>query len=174
MTMRACSMTWNIWRMPSCTPPTRVPTAGCSPPKVISQVVEAFRPILCSTLVTRTPLRSPSEPSALTRNLGTRNMDSPLVAGQHQVEDVLGHVLLTTGDEPLDPLDVPGAVGLLDRLGPAGAHVRAGVRLGQHHGRAPLALDGLHRELLLLGGADVPQQVGEGRAAGVHPDGRGG
>ena len=44
-------------------------------------MVEAFRPILCSTLVATTPFRSPSVPSALTRYLGTRNMDSPLVPG---------------------------------------------------------------------------------------------
>ena len=77
--------------------------------------------------------------------------------GEHQVEDVLRHVLLAVGDEPLDALDVPGAVGLLDRLGPAGAHVGAGVRLGQHHGRAPPALDRELGEALLLGGAERPQ-----------------
>ena len=49
--IRASSMTMNICLMPSCTPPTRVPTAGRSAPKVTSQVVEALRPILCSTLV---------------------------------------------------------------------------------------------------------------------------
>ena len=62
--------------------------------------------------------------------------------GQHEVEDVLGQVVLRAGDEPLDALDVPGAVGLLDRPGPAGPHVGARVRLGQHHGAAPLAFDG--------------------------------
>ena len=46
--IRACSMTMNICLMPSCTPPTRVPTAGCRAPKLSSQVVEAFSPILCS------------------------------------------------------------------------------------------------------------------------------
>ena len=76
-------MTVNICLMPSCTPPTRVPTAGLprSPPKVSSQVVETLRPILCSMLVTLTPLRSPSEPSGFTWYLGTRNMDRPLVPG---------------------------------------------------------------------------------------------
>ena len=49
--IRAYSMIMNICLMPSCTPPTSVPTAGCSAPKVSSQVVETFRPILCSTLV---------------------------------------------------------------------------------------------------------------------------
>ena len=81
MIIRACSMIWNICRMPSWTPPTRVPIAGRSAPNVSSQVVEAFSPILCSTLVALTPLRSPSEPSSLTRYFGTRNIDSPLVPG---------------------------------------------------------------------------------------------
>ena len=51
--IRAYSMMWNICAMPSCTSPSREPTAGvlCSP-KRSSQVVETFRPILCSTLVT--------------------------------------------------------------------------------------------------------------------------
>ena len=93
-----------------------------------------------------------------------------LGAGQHQVEDVLEQVAgVGGGDEPLDAVDVPGAVVLLDRLGPAGADVRAGVRLGQHHGRAPAALSAQHGPLLLLLGAEVVEDVGEARAAGVHP-----
>src|SRR5258708_3129190 len=118
--IRACSMIRNIWRMPSCTPPTRVPPAGLSPPKVSSQVVE----------------------------------------------EVVGEVVPGAGDEPLDALDVPGAVRLLDRFGPAGPHVRAGFGLGQHHGAAPLAVDGVTRELLLLRGADGPQHLSEVGAAG--------
>ena len=50
--IRAFSMTWNIWAMPSWVSPSRVPTAGASPPKVSSQVVETFRPIFFSRLVT--------------------------------------------------------------------------------------------------------------------------
>ena len=91
-------------------------------------------------------------------------------AGQHQVEDVLGQVVLGAGDEPLDALQVPGAVGLLDGPGAPGADVGARVRLGQHHGRAPLVLDGLLGEPLLLRRAQVPQHPGHGVPAGVHPD----
>ena len=50
--IRAISMTWNICAMPLCTSPTSQPLAGCFSPKVTSQVLETFRPILCSTLVT--------------------------------------------------------------------------------------------------------------------------
>ncbi|MCO4700505.1 hypothetical protein LRR80_06615 [Streptomyces sp. RO-S4] len=49
--MRANSMMRNIWRMPSCLSPISQPLAGCLSPNVISQVLEAFRPILCSTFV---------------------------------------------------------------------------------------------------------------------------
>ena len=96
-----------------------------------------------------------------------------LGAGQHQVEDVLEHVAgVTGGDEALYPVDVPGAVLLLDGLGPSGAHVGTGVRLGEHHGRSPAALGGQHCPLLLLLGAEVVEDLGETCAAGVHPDRR--
>ncbi len=49
--IRANSMILNIWRMPSTFSPSSQPLAGCLAPKVISQVFEALRPILCSTLV---------------------------------------------------------------------------------------------------------------------------
>ena len=53
--IRACSITWNIWAMPSCTSPSSQPWAGVPPqaltPKVSSQVVEALMPIFFSTLV---------------------------------------------------------------------------------------------------------------------------
>ena len=93
-----------------------------------------------------TSLRSPSEPSALTRNFGTTNRlmpftpsGAPADARQHQVDDVLGHVVLAVGDEDLRAEDPVAAVGL--RLG-AGAHQRqvgAGLRLGQVHRAGPLA-----------------------------------
>ncbi len=50
--IRANSMIRNICAMPLWLSPSRVPTAGCLSPKVTSQVVDTFRPILCSTLVT--------------------------------------------------------------------------------------------------------------------------
>ncbi len=58
--IRAFSMTSNICAMPLWTSPTSQPLAGTPwPPKVTSQVAETLMPILCSTLVTNTPLRSP-------------------------------------------------------------------------------------------------------------------
>ena len=50
--IRAFSMTWNIWAMPSWTSPSSQPWAGSFSPKVTSQVLETLMPILCSTFVT--------------------------------------------------------------------------------------------------------------------------
>ena len=49
--IRACSITWNIWAMPSCTSPSSQPFAGTPSPKVSSQVVDTLMPIFFSTLV---------------------------------------------------------------------------------------------------------------------------
>src|SRR5699024_7797735 len=95
-----------------------------------------------------------------------------LGAGQHQVEDVLGHVLLGRGDEALDTFDVPGAVTLVGGLGAAGADVRTGVRFGQHHGGAPAVVDGLLGELLLCLVAFGVEDARESGARGVHVHGR--
>ncbi|CFS17178.1 Uncharacterised protein [Mycobacterium tuberculosis] len=66
-----------------------------------------------------------------------------LRASQHQVEDVLEQVAgVTRGNEPLDAVDVPGPVGLLDSFGSGSAHIGAGIRLGEHHGRSPAAFGG--------------------------------
>ncbi len=88
---------------------------------------------------------------------------------QHQVHDVLGHVVLAVGDEDLGAEDPVAAIRL--RLG-AGAHCRqvaAGLRLGQVHRAGPPA--GNHVRdvgLLLLGRAGGEQgldrAVGQQRA----------
>ncbi len=74
-------------------------------------------PILCSTECARTSLRVPSEPSSLTRNFGTRNSEMPFGAGrrigqarQHEMDDVVGQVVLAIGDEDLRAGDAIGAV----------------------------------------------------------------
>ena len=94
-----------------------------------------------------------------------------LGAGQHEVHDVVEDVGLGAGDEPLHAADVPAAVGLLQGLGAAGAHVGSGVRLGQHHRGAPPPVHGVLGEPLLLVGADLVEHLGEGEAGGVHVDG---
>src|SRR5204863_2989126 len=72
-----------------------------------------------------------------TRAARTRRVHRP---GQHVVDDVVAQVVFTAGDEPLDALDVPGAVRLRYGPGAPGPDVRTGVRLGQHHRGAPLLL----------------------------------
>ncbi|MGY4423239.1 hypothetical protein ACVWY2_005688 [Bradyrhizobium sp. JR6.1] len=86
-------------------------------------------------------------------------------ARQHQVDDVLGEVMLAGGDEDLGARDLEAAVGLAHRLGAEQTEIGAALRLGQVHGAGPLAGDHLrHIGLLLLGGA-VHQERG-GRAHG--------
>ena len=89
-------------------------------------------------------------------------------ASQDKVHDVVVEVRLGRGDEALDAGDVPRAVGLLDCFGPARAHVRARVGLGEHHGGAPLFVDYVAGQLLLVLGAKVEQDSGEGEAGRVH------
>ena len=78
-----------------------------------------------------------------------------LGAGEHEVDDVVGHVVLAGRDEALHALDAPGAVAVVEGLGAAGADVGAGVRLGEHHRRAPALLDHQLRPALLVVVAEV-------------------
>ena len=88
---------------------------------------------------------------------------------EHQMDDVLEEVVgVAVGDEPLDAVDVPGAIGLLHGLGTACADVRTGVGFGEHHGGAPVALDGEGGPVLLLVVADPVQDSREHRAREVH------
>ncbi|MCY1519841.1 hypothetical protein D9M68_546050 [compost metagenome] len=87
--------------------------------------------------------------------------------GQHQVDDVLGEVVLAAGDEDLGAADLVAAIGLRLGLGADDAQVGAGMRLGQAHGAGPDA--GVHvRQVLflqLLAGMRVDRQAG---ASGEH------
>jgi hypothetical protein len=90
-------------------------------------------------------------------------------AGEDEVHDVLGHVVLGRGDEALDALDVPRAVLVGEGLGAAGADVGAGIGLGEHHRGAPLAVDHVLGDLLVAVGAVLEHDAGEAGAGGVHP-----
>ena len=96
-------------------------------------------PSLCSMLTQCTSLRAPSEPSLFDHELGHHEQADALHAlgraghaRQHQVDDVLGHVVLAVGDEDLGAEDLVGAVGL--RLGaacaPAPGRCRPAARSG--------------------------------------------
>ena len=87
--------------------------------------------------------------------------------GQHQMDDVLSHVVLTVGDVDLSAEDFVSAIG--HGLG-AGAHRRqvgAGLRLGQVHGAAPLAGDQLI-QVLGLHGVGASRQQRLNRTVGEH------
>ncbi len=68
-------------------------------------------------------------------------------AREHEMHDVVGHVVIAIGDEDLGALDAIGAVGLLVGAGAQRADIGAGLRLGQLHGAGPFAGD----ELLEIG-----------------------
>jgi hypothetical protein len=93
----------------------------------------------------------------LGRNFGTMNSADALHAGrgaldagQHQVDDIVGHVVLAGRDPDLLAGNLVGAVGLRNGLGAQQAQVRAAMRLGQVHGAGPLAGDHLRQVGLLL------------------------
>ena len=69
---------------------------------------------------------------------------------QHEMDDVLGHVVLAVGDEDLGAEQLVAAVA--DRLGARAdeCEIGAGLRLGQVHRSGPLAGDHLRDEALLL------------------------
>ena len=79
------------------------------------------------------------------------------------MDDVLEKIVgVPRGDEPLHTFDVPGAVTLIDRLGACRADVGPGVRFGEDHGGAPIALHAQRRPVALLSVADAVQHVKHG------------
>jgi hypothetical protein len=66
-------------------------------------------------------------------------------ARQHEVDDVLGHVVFAVGDEDLGAEDLIGAVALRLGAGAHGGQVGAGLRFGQVHGAGPFAGDQVSR-----------------------------
>ncbi|MCY1215033.1 hypothetical protein D9M72_268680 [compost metagenome] len=94
-------------------------------------------------------------------------------AGQDDMDDVVGHVVLTGGDEDLGAGNLVGTIGLGLGLGAQHAQVGTTMRLGQAHGAGPLAGDQLGQVGVLLlvgamGGQGVHRAMGQ---AGVHAPG---
>ncbi len=73
--MRSAFIIENMAFKPWCGSPISQPTA---PSRFITQVGQAWMPIFCSSEPQEMPLRPASEPSAFTRNFGTRNRLMPL------------------------------------------------------------------------------------------------
>ena len=175
--MRAYSITWNIWAMPSCSSPSRYPTAGTPCwPNVSSQVAEPFSPILCSRLVTNTPLRSPGSPVAGSKwNLGTRNRERPLVpgfapSGRASTRCMMFSVTSWSAEvmNRFTPSRCHDPSSCADGLRAARADVGPRVGLGEHHRGAPAPLDHELGPALLLGGAVAVHDGGEAGAGHVH------
>ena len=81
-----------------------------------------------------TPLRAPSDAVGIDQNLRHHEQRDALDAvrraldaGQHQMDDVLGEVVLAGRDENLGAGDLVAAVGLLDRLGAQQAEDRCRI-----------------------------------------------
>ena len=75
-------------------------------------------------------------------------------ARQHEMDDVLGEIMLARGDENLGAGDLVAAVALRRRLGAQQAEIGAAMRLGEIHRAGPCAGDHLGQiDFLLLGRA---------------------
>ena len=86
------------------------------------------------------------------------------------MHDVLAQIVLGGGDEPLHTLQMPRAIRLLDRLGPARADIGSGVGLGEHHRRRPAIVDHDLGPAPLLSGAVQVHHMGH--AGPAHVDER--
>ena len=114
---RAVFIIVNMFRMPSRSSPINHPIAPSRSPNDSTHVGLPWIPNLCSIDTHVTSLRSPSEPSAADEVLGHEEHRDPLGArrragraGQHQVHDVVGEVVLAVRDEDLLAADAPRAV----------------------------------------------------------------
>ena len=92
---------------------------------------------------------------------------------QHQMHDILRHVVFAGGDENLGAGNLVAAVALLDRLGAQQAEIGAAMRLGQVHGAGPHAAHHLRQIFLfqLLRGMHQHRRDRALRQALIHREG---
>ena len=88
-------------------------------------------------------------------------------AGQHEVNDIVGEIVLAIGDEDFRAGDFIGAVGGTFGLGAQRADIGAGLRLGQLHRAHPHAADQLFEIFLLQLSRAIGMQ-GVDRGHGQH------
>ncbi len=122
-------------------------------------------PSLCSIDTQLAPLRSPSDPSAPTRNFGTRNIEMPFVPGGDPGVRASTRctMLSATSCSPhvmkiFWPVIAHDAVAERLRLGGDRPDVGAGLRLGEVHRAGPLA----RHHLGQVGGASARRSRGRG------------
>ena len=118
--MRALFISLNICGMPWFSfdsPPTGQPMHLPASPKFRTHVAEPLMPILCSMLATLTSFGRRASPSWFGRELRDDEEREPLGPGrravdarEHEVDDVLGEVVVAAGDEDLRPADRVAAV----------------------------------------------------------------
>ena len=89
------------------------------------------------------------------------------------MNDVIGQVVLTTGNKDFGAGNFIGTVRLRCRLGTQHAQVRSTVRFGQTHGAAPLTTNHLRQVALFLefGTHGFDQTSSRARQTGVHTPG---
>ena len=90
--------------------------------------------------------------------------------GQHQMDDVVGHVMLTRRDENLGAADLVAAIRLRLGLGADEAEIGAAMRLGQVHRAGPAPVDHVGQEALfqLVGCRDIDRGNRSTCQARVH------
>ena len=131
-------------------------------------------PSLCSMECARRVVARAERAVLVDQELGHQKQRDAPVAGrrigqprQHEVDDVVGEVVLAVGDEDFLPGDAVGAVGCALGLGAQRADVGARLRLGELHGAHPFAGHELAEiDALELVGAIGGERLG--RAHGQH------
>ena len=114
------------------------------------QVGEACMPSLCSTPLGIDVVARAERAVGIDQEFRHQEQRNAPGAGgrigqarQHEMHDVVGHVVLAIGDEDLRALDAIAAVGRALGAGAQRADVGAGLRLGELHGAGPFAGDEL-------------------------------
>ena len=95
-------------------------------------------------------------------------------AGKHEVDDVVGQVVLAVGDEGLLAEEPEGSILGALRLGGDGTELGARLRLGQIHGHHPFARDELGQVTLLEVFGCVGEERMDGAAVQHRADSEGG
>ena len=171
---RAWFIIVNMQARPPLAWPTSQPVASL---KCMTQVGEAWMPILCSIEPHATPLRAAGVAVGVRQQLRHqeqadaartgRRIDEPR---EHQVHDVARQVVLAAADEDLGTGDPAGAVaaGLGTRA--QQPEIRAAVRLGETHRAGPLSGDHLRQvaRLEVLAGVRFDRVRGTLGQARVH------
>ena len=141
-------------------------------------------PSLCSTECARTSLRAPERAVGVEQEFRHQEQRNAARAGrrvrqprQHEMDDVVGEIVLAIGDEDLLAGDAVAAVAGALGLGAQRADVGAGLRLGELHRAHPFAGDelgeiGALERIAAVGGERLDRAHGQHRADAERHRGR--